>query len=173
MATRTHPPHNPQRSAKTNETPVMQIEVGIPINGTKEAIWKVITDFDNAAETISGIEKVEVLERPQDGLVGFKWRETRTLFGKTATEEIWITDCVEQVFYKTRAESHGAIYTSTISISERESDCLLTMSFQGVPQGFFLKLLSLPMGLLFKGPTKKALLKDLQDIKAAVEQKTD
>ncbi len=38
------------------------------------------------------------------------------------------------------------------------------------PQGFGAKLLSVPMGFVFKGVMKKALLQDLNDIKAAVEQ---
>ena len=87
----------------------MIVEVQVTINGSKEAILAVITNIENASETISGIEKVEVLERPENGLVGLKWRETRTLFGKTATEEMWITDAAENEFYQTRAESHGFI----------------------------------------------------------------
>ena len=46
----------------------------------------------------------------------------------------------------------------------------LTECHEYKPQGIFAKLLSLPMGLLFKGVAKKAVLRDLNDIKAAVEQ---
>ncbi|WP_299693643.1 hypothetical protein, partial [Hydrocarboniphaga sp.] len=38
------------------------------------------------------------------------------------------------------------------------------------PQSFVARLLSIPMGVLFKGVAKKALLQDLNDIKSAVEQ---
>ena len=37
------------------------------------------------------------------------------------------------------------------------------------PQGIAAKLMSIPMGFLLKGVVKKYLLKDLNDIKAAVE----
>lgn len=47
----------------------------------------------------------------------------------------------------------------------------MTSSHDSKPQGIVAKLLSIPMGLLFKGVAKKALLQDLNDIKAAVEQK--
>ena len=47
----------------------MLVEAQVPINGSRAAIWAVITDIENSAETISGIEHIEVLERPAHGLV--------------------------------------------------------------------------------------------------------
>lgn len=149
----------------------MNVEAQLTINGSKAAIWAVITNIENASETISSIQKVEVLEKPENGLVGLKWRETRTMFGKTATEEMWITDAAENEFYKTRAESHGFIYVSTFSISAQNGSSSLTMTHDSKPQGFVAKLLSFPMGFVFKGMMKKAILQDLNDIKAAVEQR--
>ncbi len=93
----------------------MIVEAQVTINGSKAAIWTAITDIANASETISGIENIEVLERPANGLVGLKWRETRMLFGKTATAEKWITDAAEKKSYKTRAESDGFVFLSTMA----------------------------------------------------------
>ena len=149
----------------------MIVEAEVTIDGSKEAIWAVITDIENAAETISGIEDVEVLEKPEVGLVGLKWRETRTLFGKTATEEMWITDTAENEYFKTAAVSRLFIYIGTIHIAEHDGSSSLTMTHDSRPQGFVAKLLSLPMGFVFKGVIRKALLQDLNDIKAAVEQR--
>jgi hypothetical protein len=47
----------------------------------------------------------------------------------------------------------------------------LTSSHDSQPQTIVTRLLSIPMGLLFKGVARKALLQDLNDIKAAVERK--
>ena len=47
----------------------MVVEVQVTINGSRAAIWAAITNIENAAETISGIEKIEVLEKPATGLV--------------------------------------------------------------------------------------------------------
>lgn len=149
----------------------MIVKVQVVINGSKEAIWRVITDIENASATISGIEKIEILEQPESGLAGLKWRETRTLFGKTATEDMWITESAENEFYETRAESHGSVYISNIRISAQPNGNALTMTLDAKPQSVMAKLLSIPMGLLFKGATKKALLQDLIDIKAAVERR--
>ena len=96
----------------------MIVEAQVTINGSKAAIWAAITNIENASEIISGIENIEVLEKPANGLVGLKWRETRMLFGKPATAEKWITDAAENVFYKTRAEDNGFVFLSTMSISE-------------------------------------------------------
>lgn len=149
----------------------MIVEAQVTINGSRAAIWAAITNIANAPEIISGIENIEVLEKPANGLVGLKWRETRMLFGKPATAEKWITDAAENEFYKTRAEDRGFVYLSTISIAESSSGITLTSSHDSQPQGIVARLLSIPMGLFFKGVAKKALLQDLNDIKSAVEQK--
>jgi hypothetical protein len=148
----------------------MIVEAQVTINGSKAAIWAAITNIENAAEIISGIENIEILEKPANGLVGLKWRETRMLFGKPATAEKWITDAAENEFYKTRAESDGFVFLSTMSISENGGGITLTSSHDSKPQSIVAKLMSIPTMLLFKGVAKKALLQDLNDIKAAVEQ---
>jgi hypothetical protein len=149
----------------------MIVEAQVTINGSKAATWAAITNIANASEIISGIENIEVLEKPANGLVGLKWRETRMLFGKPATAEKWITDAAENEFYTTRAEDNGFVFISTMSISESAGGMTLTSSHETKPQGIVAKLQSIPMGLLFKGVAKKALLQDLNDIKSAVEQK--
>ena len=147
----------------------MTVEAQVTINGSKEAIWTAITNIENAADFISGIEKIEVLEKPANGLVGLKWRETRILFGKPATVEKWITDAAENEFYKTRAEEGGFVFLTTKRISESSGGTTLTESHESRPQSIKAKL-SIPMLFVFKGVIKKALLQDLKDIKAAVEQ---
>ncbi len=147
----------------------MKIKTEITINAPKEKIWKVVTDFENSVNNISAIEKIEVLERPESGLVGFKWRETRIMFGKSATEVMWITDAVENEYYNTRAESHGSVYISTIAIAEQNGQSVLSMGFDGQPQTFGARVMGAIFGFMFKNATRKAIHKDLEDIKAVVE----
>jgi hypothetical protein len=148
----------------------MIVEVQIIINGSRAATWAAITNIENASATIRGIDNIEILEKPAIGLVGLKWRETRTLFGKPAIAEKWITDATENEFYKTKAESQGFEYICTKRISESSGGITLTESHESRPQGIVAKLMLIPMGLLFKGVAKKAVLQDLNDIKAAVER---
>lgn len=157
----------------------MLVEAQVTINATQSAIWAAITDIENASEIVRGIEKIEVLEKPENGLVGLRWRETRMLFGKPATVEKWITDAAANEFYKTRAEDGGFVFITTMRISEGRlaenssskngGGMTLTSTHDSQPQTIVAKL-SLPMLFLFKGVIKKAALQDLNDIKAAVEK---
>ena len=148
----------------------MIVEAQVTINAPKDSIWAAITDIEHASETISGIEKIEVVEKPANGLVGLRWRETRILFGKPATVEKWITDASQNEYYTTRAEDGGFLFLTTKRIAERSTGMTLAESHESKPQTIKAKL-SVPMLFLFKGVIKKALLQDLNDIKAAVEQK--
>ena len=147
----------------------MIVEVQVPINGSRAAIWAAMTNIENAAETIGGIENIEIVEKPANGLTGLRWRETRMYFGKPETVEMWITDAAENEFYKTRAERDGFIFLSTLSISASNGGFTLTSSHNYQPQGLVAKLRATPM-FLFRSVIKKALLQDLNDIKSAVER---
>ncbi len=149
----------------------MIVEAQVTINGPKEAIWATITDIENASEIIRGIDRIEVLDKPASGLVGLRWRETRMLFGKPATAEKWITEAAENAFYSTRAEDNGFVFVSTMRITEAGNGGMtLTSSHDSRPQGIAARFMSIPMGLFFRGVMKKAILQDLNDIKAAVQQ---
>jgi len=158
-----------QRSAQKGNP--MLVEVQVTIQGSRAATWAAISDIENAANIVRGIESIEIVEKPASGLVGLRWRETRILFGKPATVEKWITAAADNEFYKTRAESDGFVFESTTSISDSTGGCTLTSAHDSQPQDIKTKLMSIPMSLLFKGVVKKALLQDLNDIKAAVEKK--
>ena len=149
----------------------MIVEAQVTINGSRAATWAAITNIANASEIISGIENIEVLEKPANGLVGLRWRETRMLFGKPATVEKWITDAAENEFYTTRAEDGGFVFVSTMRIAESGGGMTLTSAHETKPQGIVARLQSLPM-FLFKGVVKKALVQDLNDYKSAVEQES-
>ncbi len=148
----------------------MIVDVQVSIQGSKSAVWAAMTDIENASDFISGIQKIEVLDKPAHGLVGLKWRETRMLFGKPASADKWITHAAENEYYKTRAESDGFIFLSTLSISEGNGGITLVSCHDSQPQTLATRLMSIPMGLFFKGVAKKALRQDLNDIKTAVER---
>lgn len=131
-----------------------------------------VTDIENSAATLQAIEAVEILERPQQGILGLKWRETRTMFGKTATEVMWVTNAKDGEHYETRAESHGSVYKTRISLQERNGRTGLVMTFEGEPQSVGAKIMWGLTGFLFKGATRKALAKDLADIKATLERES-
>lgn len=147
------------------------MKLSTDINAPASAVWKVISDIENAAETISGIEKVEVLEKPTTGFVGFKWKETRMMFGKASTEIMWITEAKENEFYHTRAENHGAIYVTKMSITPNGNTSKLTMDFGAQTPGMVATFFANFMEPLVKNMMKKVVQKDLDDIKKKIENK--
>ncbi len=149
----------------------MELSVFVEIEKSIEDVWKAIIDFENCSNYINSIIDLEIIDNPKDTLIGFKWKETRVMFGKEATETMWITDYVENNYYQTRAESHGSIYISRVSLERVRENTKLTMSFTAEAQTFFVKILSVFMGFMIKGSMKKALLKDLNDIKNHLESK--
>jgi hypothetical protein len=55
-------------------------------------------------------------------------------------------------------------------ISEGRGGLTLTSSHESRPRGIAARVMSIPMGLFFKGVVRKAVLQDLNDIKSAVER---
>lgn len=147
----------------------MQVETQIEINSSKEKIWEVISDIENSVKTITAIEKIEILEKPESGLLGLKWKESRTMFGKTADETMWITKAEENKYYETRAENHGMVYNSWLKISENSSACTLTMAFSAEAQTLGAKISGFIFSPMMKGAVKKGFQADLEDIKKVCE----
>lgn len=152
------------------------IAVTETIRAPRDRVFAVASDIPNAAETVRGIDLIEVLaEAPAapDTLgpvgKGFAWRETRTMFGKKATEDMTITGWNPPESYTVEARSHGAHYVSVLTFEESEPGVTrMTMSFRAMPETFMAKV----MMKLFAAMTKhltKCLTEDLADIKHAAE----
>ncbi len=148
----------------------MKASASIEINSSKEEVWQMVTDYSHWQEFVSAIQKVEILEKPSDGIKGLKWKETRTMFGKEAEETMWVTESEVNSYYKTKAESHGSIYLSLVKIEEKGEACILTQGFEGLPQSFLGKLMMGVMGGMMKKSTEKALYADLTDMKNYIEK---
>ena len=148
----------------------MNLTVEERINATPQQVWEVVTDIDHAAENITGITELEILDRPTTGLIGLKWKEKRIMFGKEASETMWITGVEHEKWYEVAASSHGADYLTRIMLEPVGGDTLLSMSFNARPQTIGGKLMYLALGFLFRGATKKALQQDLTDIRLVAER---
>ena len=126
------------------------------------------TDIEGAKERIKGINEIEILSKVKTGK-GLKWKETRTMFGKSATEVMWITEYKQNQFYKVAAESHGTKYLSTYSFKELDSKTTeVTMTFSGTPVSLSSKVMSL-FSFAFKGSITKMLHADMEDLMKACE----
>ncbi|WP_411720583.1 SRPBCC family protein [Mycetocola sp.] len=146
----------------------MNIHDSITINADRKRVFEVFCDLDNAAANIGGITKVEVLAGPSQLNVGTRWRETRTMFGKEATEEMWVTGYEQDVSYVAEADSRGAHYRSEYRFTPEGSGTRIDMRFVGTPNTLGARLAGV-LGALFAGAAKKALHQDLVDLKRACE----
>lgn len=139
------------------------------VNAAPATVWAVVTDLPRFAQ-VADIVSLERLDDGEDFTVGTRWRETRTMFGREATEEMWVTSVTPGRSYVTEAESHGTHYRSTLTITPAESGgATLTMDFVGTGTSLVTKVLGATVGRLFEGATRKALQSDLAAIAAAAE----
>ncbi len=132
-----------------------------------DIVWGLATDLDLAPDILSGVNSIERLDDGAGFGVGTRWRETRTMFGREATEDMEVTSFVPGRSYTVEAESHGAHYVSTVSVEPGPEGSRLSMTFSGRPTGLVAKIMAATVGLLFRGATRKALQKDLDEIAAA------
>lgn len=146
----------------------MPVSVSELIHAPRKTVWNIIADIENAEAIVSSILELEVLEKPQSGLLGLKWREKRLMFGKEAEETMWVSDLEDGFWYETTAHNHGMIYISRMAVEDVEDGCVLTMSFNCFPQTARAKLFAL-LSFLFNGAVKKAFASDLADMKRAAE----
>ena len=146
----------------------MKVQDSISINADRKRVFEVFCDLDNAAANVTAISRVDVLAGPAQLNVGTKWRETRTMFGREATEEMWVTGYQQDVSYVAEAESHGAHYRSEYRFTSEGSGTRVDMTFKGVPLTFAARVFGV-IAALFAGATKKALHQDLVDLKRACE----
>jgi hypothetical protein len=77
----------------------MKVQDSISINADRARVFEVFCDLENAAANIGAITKLEVLAGPAQLNLGTRWRETRTMFGQQATEEMWVTGYEQDASY--------------------------------------------------------------------------
>ena len=134
-----------------------------------ERVFAAATDVHRFAEIVPAIEKVEVLTPGPMG-VGTRFRETRTLMGRSATEEMTVTAFDPPRSYVVGAESHGCRYRTEFRFEPVGSGTRMVMDFRAEP----LTLMARVLGVLMKLMTKKMAelcAQDLDAIKAHVEQR--
>lgn len=148
----------------------MKMLIETKVDASKDKVWQIISNIEGSAEVISGIEGIDILEKPTNGLVGLKWEETRIMFGKTATEVMWITEAEKNKHYKTRAEGPGVIYETTMAVADDGSNTSLSMQFESEATSFGSRIFSGLMSFFIKKSMRNAIEQDLVDIKAAAEK---
>lgn len=139
------------------------------IAASPERTFEVFSDLEGAKDTIGAITKLELLTPGPVGK-GTRWRETRLMFGREATEEMWIDAFDPPRQYSVAAESGGAHYLTTFDFLPDDSGGTnVKMVFGAEPVNLVAKVMGTLMGPLMAGAMQKALEKDMDELKAACE----
>ena len=146
------------------------IDVSRDVNAPASGVWGIITDLEGSVEVISAIQKVEVLSGDTGFGVGTRWRETRTMFGRQATEVMEVTEMTNDESYVTVADPEGANYRSVMAVtSTGDATCTVSMEFGANPKGTMTRFMGATVGRMFAGAMRKAISADLDDIATAAE----
>ena len=138
------------------------------IEAPVETVFRLATDVDHWAGRITGITKVERLTNGPVG-VGTRFKETRMMFGKQATETMEFSAFEPNRRYQLTADSCGALYQTEFRFEPDGTGTRLSVDMRVTARSFFAKLMK-PLAWLMCGMMKKCLMKDLDDLKAAAER---
>lgn len=130
-------------------------------------LWDLATDLEGAPAVLRQVDRVEVLTRGPFG-VGTRWRETRTVLGRSETEEMTVTAVRPGTSYTVEAESRGTRYRSVFRFTDLDGGATeVTLRFGATPSGVATRVLSALTAPLARVAVARALRGDLDDLAAA------
>ncbi len=139
------------------------------IDAQPEVVFQLASDFARLAETIQGIEKTTMLTEGPVG-VGTRFRETRVLFGKEATQELEVAAFDEPHGYTVDCESCGLRYRAAYHFGGDIAGTHVRLEVDCQPVTWMAKLMS-PLSRLMMRPRIKCIEADLEDLKTVAEAK--
>lgn len=141
----------------------------VRVSAPQAAVFNVFSDLDRAADRVTGIVRVEKLTDGATGK-GTRFRETRVVFKKEATEEFEITDFEPPRRYVVGAESCGCAYKTTFHFVPNGNVTDVDVEVIAEPVTFMAKLVSPLTNLLFSRMMAKCMAKDLDELKQVAER---
>ena len=143
----------------------MEIVASREVEASAGRVWEIVTDLEGFSDVLTAVQRVERVDEGVGFGLGTRWRETRTMFGRQATEEMEVTVVDPPRSYTVVAVNGSTTYTSTITVEPVGSErCALRMSFAGTSRGLAARVLGATVGRLFAGATRRALQQDVEDI---------
>jgi len=147
-----------------------EIEVSRTVNASVERVWEVFTDLSQAAERLTGVERIEVLT-PGGFKVGTTWRETRVMHGKSSVEQLTVTVCEPPGRYLVEARNRGTHYRTEFTFtSAGDEETLVRMVFGAEPHGAVGKVVGAVFGSLAGRAVTRVMQQDLEDLATAAEK---
>jgi hypothetical protein len=128
--------------------------------------FALFTDLANAAERIPAIKKIEILTPGPVGL-GTKFKETRIVFKKEATETFEVSAFERDRRYELVAKSCGGEYRTAFAFAQDGAGTRVDVTFNLRAVSFWAKLFS-PLARLAMGMMKKCVVQDMDDLGRAL-----
>jgi carbon monoxide dehydrogenase subunit G len=147
----------------------MQIAVECFIEAPPDAVFSTAIDISNWPRFISGVQSVELLT-PGPVAVGTRFRETRSMFSRQATEDMTLAQVEPPRRFLFTAFNHGTAYRAEHLFAPEGAGTRTTLIFEGQPATLLARLFA-PLGRMFLGTLKRQLESDLADLKLEAERR--
>ena len=137
------------------------------VDAPLEATFAAFSDLDRAADNISGIVSIERLDSgPMRA--GTRWRETRMMMKREATEELEVSEFKHNQHYTVVCDSCGSNITSTFRFVPRGDATDVVLELAVNPTTFMAKMLS-PLGKLMMGAMRTCMQQDMDELALIAE----
>lgn len=144
------------------------ITVASHVDAPIERVFEAYIDLPNAPSIVGAIRQVELLTPLPVG-VGTRFRETRIMMGREATEEMTIAEFEPPRRFVFTAQSYGMDYTTTFRFAPEGVGTTVTCEFSGQPLSLAAKVMCAVTMPLMKSTLVKCLAQDMEDIRRHVE----
>ena len=145
------------------------INVSTNVSKPIDQVFAVFTDLEKLPERVPAITALKKLTEGPFG-EGTRWRETRLMFKKEATEEMWVTGFDAPNRYNVVAESHGMRYSTLFQFTPDGEGTKVSWEFEGTALTFGAKIMAPIFNLLMTGTMKKCMLGDLEALRDVCER---
>ncbi len=145
------------------------ITVSTNVSAPIDQVFEVYTDLEKLVERIPDITALEVLSKGPFG-EGTRWRETRVMFKKEATEEMQVSGFDPPKSYNVDAESHGMRYSTRFLFAPDGDGTKVSWTFSGTAVTLGAKIMAPIFNVLMKGTMTKCMLRDLEALRDVCER---
>lgn len=143
------------------------IQCSASVRAEPSAVFEVLTDLERAAGRIRAIQRIERLDSGPLR-VGSRFRETRVMFGKEATELFEVVELEPGRSYATSCESCGVHFGMRFEFHAQPGGTRVDMRVDTTARTFFAKLMS-PLSKLMLKSCVKGFEADIADLRKACE----
>ena len=143
---------------------VLEETIAAPV----QLVFELFTDLNHAVEHIESIIHLEVIGKGPVGK-GTRFRSTRLMMGKKATEEMEITAFDPPRSYRIEAIALGTEFSTVYKFEGGQRETRVSMVTSTRPLNFMAKITGPLLGKLMKGQMTKAMTADHADLKAVAE----